>query len=270
MLRRSRIIACVATAAVLVPAAFAYALPSAKQRPTSGIPGLPGAVGLHEIDLTNVPGDPVAGLAVFRATCGGCHNLMAAGMQGTNKPGSDLDGRKPTYAKVVTLITQGGGGGAPSKQLLQQLTYDQIYDVAKFVALYAGKPGPVRGGTAKPPVPFELAAPLRDSDAQVEGHFTAKLAGVAFRWRVHVAGATEQPSGGRLLLVTHTGKRMPPIVLDCERCIAPGKGFVLLTSAQAAALVEGKATIVVAGSELSSGTLRGEVVVTSRQASKER
>ncbi|HEY7536705.1 MAG TPA: cytochrome c [Gaiellaceae bacterium] len=269
MFARSRVVTSLAVLSVLAPA-VAAALPNADPRPAPGIPGLPGAVGLHEIDLTNVPGDPVRGLAVFRATCGGCHNLRAAGLVGDRKPGSDLDGRKPTYAKVVTLITQGGGGGAPSKQLLQQLTYDQIYDVAKFVALYAGKPGPVKGGTAKPPVPFDLAAPLRNSKSEVAGHFTAKLAGTAFRWRIHVGNATTQPSGGRLLLASRTGERLPAVVLDCERCIDPGGGFVLLTPGQAAALLYGRATIVVAGAELPGGALRGRVVANRSQLESSR
>jgi mono/diheme cytochrome c family protein len=258
-----------AVLAVLAPAAFASARPHADSRPAPGIPGLPGAVGLHEIDLSTVPGDAVAGLAVFRSTCGGCHNLEAAGMQGDHKPGSDLDGRKPTYAKVVTLITQGGGGGAPSKQLLQQLTYDQIYDVAKFVAMYAGKPGrPLRGASPKPPAPFDIAAPLRNSESQVEGRFTAKLAGLAFRWRVHVDGASAQPSGARLLLVGEHGTRTPAVVLDCERCIQPGAGFVLLTPAQAAALRRGQATVVVAGGELPHGVLRGRIAANRARPEK--
>ena len=250
-------------AVVLAPSALvAYAMPSAGTKSASGIPGLPGAVGLKEQgDLTKLPGDPVRGLEIFRVFCSGCHNSMAAGLQGDNKSGSDLDGRKPTYTKIVQLIAQGGGGGAPSKQLLQQLTFDQIYDVAKFVALYAGKPGPVKGATVKPPVPVELAAPLRNSQSQVAGHFTATLSGPALRWHVRVGHSATQPSVSRILLVSSEGKPVQPITLNCVRCIEPGSGFVMLTSAQTAAVANGHATLVVpATAELSSGPLRGPIL----------
>jgi mono/diheme cytochrome c family protein len=263
MSRRSKLALALVVAALLAPGALvAYAVPDSATKHATGIPGLPGAVGLEEeANLKNLPGDPVAGLEVFRVYCAGCHNFKAAGMQGTFKTGSDLDDRKPTYSKIVTLIAQGGGGGAPSKQLLQQLTFDQIYDVAKFVALYAGKPGPVKGATVEPPVPFEIAAPLRNASSKVAGHFTAKLAGSAFRWHIHVGNASKQPSTARLLLVSPAGKPIKTMTLDCQRCIDPGNGFVLLTPAQAAAVTKGRATVVVPGTGLPNGPLRGKIVV---------
>jgi mono/diheme cytochrome c family protein len=274
-LRTSRVLL-LALALVLVPGALvAHAKPGAGSKPTGttststtsgGIPGLPGAVGLEEVsNLKSLPGDPVAGLEVFRMFCAGCHNFKAAGLEGDNKPGSDLDHRKPTYAKIVTLIAQGGGGGAPSKQLLQELTFDQIYDVAKFVALYAGKPGPVKGAgaAATPPVPFELSAPLRTAGSKVAGSFSGTLADRALRWSVHVKGAATQPSKSTIRLVSADGKPVAPITLDCQRCIAPGTGFALLTKAQAAALANGRATLVVPGAGLPTGPLSGKIA--SRQ-----
>ena len=263
--RRARVALFLSAIAVLAPSALvAYGMPSSGAKSAAGIPGLPGAVGLKEVsDVKDLPGDPVAGLEVFRVFCAGCHNSMAAGLQGENKVGSDLDDRKPTYTKIVTLIAQGGGGGAPSKQLLQELTFDQIYDVAKFVALYAGKPGPVKGATVEPPVPIELSAPLRTAQSTVAGHFTATLTDRALRWHVRVGNVTTQPSTSRILLVGADGKPIRPITLNCERCIQPGSGFDLITPAQAAALAKGRATLVVPAGSLPTGALRGPVAASS-------
>ena len=245
---------------------MAYGKPAANHASTSsasGIPGLPGFVELKDTgDISKYPGDAAKGVEVFRVFCAGCHNSMAAGLEGDNKPGSNLDDRKPSYDKIVTLISQGGGGGLPSKQLLQELTFDQIYDVAKFVALYAGKPGPVKGASVDPPKPVELAAPLVNAQSQVLGHFTATLTGPALRWHVRVEATKSQPSAFRIQLVSSAGKRLAILKLNCERCIQPGAGFVLLTPAQTKAITTGKATVFVPVSDIAQ-TLRGAVRATA-------
>lgn len=78
-----------------------------------------------------VQGDPAAGKEVFvgSAGCGGCHTLSDAGSTGTIGP--DLDTVKPTYDKVVSQVTTGGGGMPPFKD---SLTEEQIQDVAAYVS----------------------------------------------------------------------------------------------------------------------------------------
>ena len=166
----------------------------------------------------------------------------------------------------MTLITQGGGGGPFSRELLQDLSYDQIYDVAKYVALYAGKPGPVKGTTVEPPTPIEIAAPLADTQSAVRGHFTAKLAGIALRWHIRVGDGADQPSSARIVLSRPGGAPVAPIALNCERCFDSGAGFALLTRAQASALASGKGRIVVSASSVPNpaiGRLRGSIAAAS-------
>jgi cytochrome c6 len=76
-------------------------------------------------------GDPVAGKQVFVGTagCSGCHTLSDAGA--TGQVGPDLDTIKPSYDKVVTQVTNGGGGMPPFKDTL---TEEQIDDVAAYVS----------------------------------------------------------------------------------------------------------------------------------------
>ena len=90
------------------------------------------------------PGDPQAGRKIFKQFCARCHNFQANGTHATAKggvQGSDLDILKPRYSRIVTAIVQ-GEGGLPAEYFLARLTFQQIYDVASFVAKYAGKPTP--------------------------------------------------------------------------------------------------------------------------------
>lgn len=91
---------------------------------------------------TATPGNPESGRKIFQKFCARCHNFMANGTSATARggvTGSDLDVLKPRYSRVVTAIVQ-GEGGLPAEYFLARLTFQQIYDVAAFVAKYAGKP----------------------------------------------------------------------------------------------------------------------------------
>lgn len=81
-------------------------------------------------------GDPTAGKAVFTGAsgCVGCHTLADAGSTGTVGP--NLDQVKPTYDRVVTQVTNGGGAMPPFKGTL---TTQQIQDVAAYISSVAGK-----------------------------------------------------------------------------------------------------------------------------------
>jgi mono/diheme cytochrome c family protein len=79
---------------------------------------------------TAAAGDAAAGKAVFAsAGCGACHTLSAAGSSGSVGP--NLDDAAPSYDKVVTQVTNGGG---PMPSFKDQLTPQQIQDVAAFVS----------------------------------------------------------------------------------------------------------------------------------------
>jgi mono/diheme cytochrome c family protein len=93
------------------------------------------------------PGDPEAGRKIFKQFCAQCHNFRATASQASaamvkaGHAGSDLDVLKPSYPRTVTAIVQGEGGLA-AEYFLRRMTFKQIYDVASFVAKYAGKPAP--------------------------------------------------------------------------------------------------------------------------------
>jgi mono/diheme cytochrome c family protein len=66
---------------------------------------------------------------LFLASCGGCHTLAAAGTTGSAGP--DLDQARPSYARVVEEVTD-GGDGMPS--FADSLTGAQIRAIAGYVA----------------------------------------------------------------------------------------------------------------------------------------
>ena len=76
-----------------------------------------------------------SGKQIFTAEgCGGCHTLADAGSSGNVGP--NLDDAKPSYDKVLTQVTNGGGAMPPFKGTL---TEQQIADVAAYVSSVAGK-----------------------------------------------------------------------------------------------------------------------------------
>ena len=75
-------------------------------------------------------GDATNGEAVFAsAGCGGCHTFSKAGSSGSIGP--DLDEAAPSFDKVVTQVTNGGG---PMPAFKGQLSEQEIRDVAAFVS----------------------------------------------------------------------------------------------------------------------------------------
>ena len=78
----------------------------------------------------NDPGNLVDGKKVFIQFCGKCHALKAAGSKGTLGPNLDQDA--VTYNRVVTAIEE-GVGGIQAEYVLRNVTFSQVYDVAKYV-----------------------------------------------------------------------------------------------------------------------------------------
>ena len=74
--------------------------------------------------------DATNGKAVFAsAGCGGCHTFSEAGSSGSVGP--NLDDAAPSFDKVVTQVTNGGG---PMPAFKDQLSEQEIRDVAAFVS----------------------------------------------------------------------------------------------------------------------------------------
>jgi cytochrome c551 len=75
-------------------------------------------------------GDATNGEAVFAsAGCGGCHTFSKAGSSGSIGP--NLDDAAPSFDKVVTQVTNGGG---PMPSFKDQLSEQEIREVAAFVS----------------------------------------------------------------------------------------------------------------------------------------
>ena len=75
-------------------------------------------------------GDATNGEAVFAsAGCGGCHTFSKAGSSGSVGP--NLDDASSSFDKVVSQVTNGGG---PMPAFKDQLSEQEIRDVAAFVS----------------------------------------------------------------------------------------------------------------------------------------
>jgi mono/diheme cytochrome c family protein len=81
----------------------------------------------------NDPGNLADGKKVFIQFCGKCHALKAAGSKGTLGPNLDQDA--VTYNRVVTAIEE-GVGGIQAEYVLRNVTFNQVYDVAKYVVTF--------------------------------------------------------------------------------------------------------------------------------------
>ena len=74
--------------------------------------------------------DPASGkVAIAKYGCGGCHTFEAAGSTGTVGP--NLDDQAPAFETVVSMVTNGGG---PMPAFGDQLSEQEIRDVAAFVS----------------------------------------------------------------------------------------------------------------------------------------
>jgi mono/diheme cytochrome c family protein len=99
------------------------------------------ATGLAAAAGGSVPGKPARGKALFLRAgifCGACHTLKAAGSPGRDGP--NLDKAKPSYARIVELVTKGRSAtrrwptGMPAYSgRYGELTKAEIRDIAAFV-----------------------------------------------------------------------------------------------------------------------------------------
>jgi mono/diheme cytochrome c family protein len=83
-------------------------------------------------------GNPTTGKTVFRAKCGSCHTLKAAGtVAKSTSAGPVLTGKRETASRIMKQLVGGGTGVMPV--FVGKLTPKQITDVVAFV-VQATKP----------------------------------------------------------------------------------------------------------------------------------
>jgi mono/diheme cytochrome c family protein len=77
-------------------------------------------------------GSPLAGKAVFKAKCGSCHTLKAAGTVGKgDNHGPTLTNKRETVAKIMKEMSGGNTGLMPT--FVGMLSTKQVNDVVAFV-----------------------------------------------------------------------------------------------------------------------------------------
>ena len=116
------VVAAAALAAAGCSGPDAVTPPSTEPATTSATPGHPGNVAAGKTVFLGVSG------------CGGCHALADAGSTGS--VASDLDGKKPSEARVRVFIIEGKDAMPPYEK---QLSKQEIADVAAYVAAVAGR-----------------------------------------------------------------------------------------------------------------------------------
>ena len=87
---------------------------------------------------TSQPGNAVNGKLVYVKFCGKCHTLSDAGARGTL--GNNLDHVQITFSCAVSAI-ENGVGGIQAEYVLRNVTFSQVYDVAKYVSSVSKKIG---------------------------------------------------------------------------------------------------------------------------------
>ena len=80
---------------------------------------------------SGTPGNVANGKVVYVKYCGKCHTLEAAGARGTL--GNNLDHVEITFSCTVSAI-ENGVGGIQAEYVLRNVSFQQVYDVAAFVA----------------------------------------------------------------------------------------------------------------------------------------
>lgn len=84
------------------------------------------------------PGNAVNGKVVYVKFRGKCHTLSDAGARGTL--GNNLDHVDVTFSCAVSAI-ENGVGGIQAEYVLRNVTFSQVYDVAKYVSSVSKKIG---------------------------------------------------------------------------------------------------------------------------------
>jgi mono/diheme cytochrome c family protein len=85
---------------------------------------------------TSGPGNAANGKKVFVQFCAKCHTMAAAGAKGTL--GNNLDHVAVTFSCVVSAI-ENGVGGIQAEYVLRNVTFSEVYDVARYVTVASQK-----------------------------------------------------------------------------------------------------------------------------------